>query len=266
VPWYESLPNLGRKEEGCLYRMLPKPFRQNELFYSQYDDVTVLEDHIVYKVFNNITNDDEWSVRKIFLNHREARGWYFLKFGRAWKTLVSQGRRHCFDRAQSSRYASMVLKSFQDALFTKMRNNFGVINLVHQQWFSNSVSMKSAGTLYIDEPRWMICEGMNDERSHRFVSESRFINEPFEPYIWTDLIYAFVHYAYDLSNGRSLIYNLDCDEHGSITNVQCFTKDDPPYHIRNDPGAAEKINSAFVNFTEQHRCNLICQHLGNISP
>ncbi|EGG03455.1 uncharacterized protein MELLADRAFT_65602 [Melampsora larici-populina 98AG31] len=267
VPYYERIEDLSRKEEGCLYRLKAKPLRETALFYDQYEDITVLEDRVGYRCFQKPTFDldsDHWTIRYIYLNHREVSGWYFLKYHVTWKDMDSQGRGHCFECAQSNRFAAMALRSFRHALYIKIRNAYGAINLVHQQWYSDSASLVSSGSEYHSEPRWMICEGINDGKSHRFVNETRFDNKPMEPYTWTDLIYAFVHYTYDLSDGRLLISNLDCDEHGRLTNIVCFDKNSAPHHSRDNAEVVDQIKDVFNHFEEQHRCNIVCQHLGNI--
>ncbi|KAH9817858.1 hypothetical protein DFH28DRAFT_1080968 [Melampsora americana] len=166
----------------------------------------------------------------------------------------------------------MALKSFKTALFMKIINADGVINMVHQQWYSHSKAMsiqvlyilQSAGTTYENKPCWMICEGINDVKSHCFVHHSKFNNDPREPHTWSNLIFAFVHYAYNLSEGTSLISNLDSDKHGCINHVICFGKDSPPYHSCNLEEVADVIATSFINFCDQHRGNIICEHLGNI--
>ncbi|EGG05438.1 uncharacterized protein MELLADRAFT_64179 [Melampsora larici-populina 98AG31] len=222
VPWYEKLEDLGRKEEGCLYRLRSKPLRPSAMFYDQNEDVSHLEDRVGFRCFQKVpfVVPLGWEVCYIHLTHREVSGWYLLKFDTAWKDMLSQGRGHCFVRAESNRFAVMAMGAFRRDLYNKIENAYGAINLVHQQWYSNAASMASSGSKYEDEPRWMICEGLTDEKSHRFVYENRFDNEPMVPYTWNDLIYAFVHFAYDISGGRTLISNLECDARGRITNIQ----------------------------------------------
>ncbi|KAH9825276.1 hypothetical protein DFH28DRAFT_878639, partial [Melampsora americana] len=74
------------------------------------------------------------------------------------------------------------------------------------------------------KPCWMVCKGVNDSKTHHLMYGFRFKNEPMEPHAWTNLINAFVHYTYTLSDHWSLISILDCDKHRQIPNVECFVK------------------------------------------
>ncbi|EGG07577.1 uncharacterized protein MELLADRAFT_71610 [Melampsora larici-populina 98AG31] len=165
----------------------------------------------------------------------------------------------------------MALKHFQHSLFIKGRNDTGPLQPVYQQWYTDSCSMviqpcyvlQSAGTPYEGEPRWMIFEAATDN-SHSFVTETNFNKPPKEHNAWTRLIHAFIHYTYDLSGDQTLISNLDCDDHGKISNVTCYVRNSPPYHSRNNAEMAGIVECAFKLFAEQHVCNDICELLGNV--
>ncbi|EGG00890.1 uncharacterized protein MELLADRAFT_111372 [Melampsora larici-populina 98AG31] len=174
VPYFELIEDLGRKEEGTLYRVLENLIDPNSLFtfYDQYEVVNYLEDQVTYSGYQLVPRyiGSEWIVRKIYVHHRESdvKGLRFLKFHSSWGELPSQGRPHCFDRAHSNR------------------------------------------------------------------------------------------------DSKTVISNLDCDEHGRLSNVVCFTKNSTPYHSRESSAMADIVNRAFVLFPEQHDCNELCEHLGNI--
>ncbi|EGG00802.1 uncharacterized protein MELLADRAFT_111515 [Melampsora larici-populina 98AG31] len=298
VPYYEDLENLGVKEEGRLYRVEEKTFQQDSPYYDEYEFVSLLKDSIYYKCFDKVTvnvrdNADMYHCR-IYLDHREAKGWYFLKYEDTWARLESQGRAQCFERALSSRDARMVLARFKDELFKRTRNERGKINPVHLLWHGLAEAMKvqpchvvqCAGSKYEDEPRWMVIEGVNEESTHRFIYEYGFNIQPMEPHNWTDLINAFVHFTYQLSGGKSLIAKLNGDARGQITNVVIYDKEyvfnfilqkgransdkynnafrRRPFHSQTSQEMMDKIKNVFeVHFPYEHKCNLICQHIGD---
>ncbi|KAH9808542.1 hypothetical protein DFH28DRAFT_908939, partial [Melampsora americana] len=271
VPYYEHISDLSNKTEGCLYRLLPRHSRDSEVWYNPYEDVPFLEDHVVYDTYQKVKvlprgDLSEWVVWRIYIHLREAPDWYFLKFHVSWEDMKSQGRAHCFERAQSNRYAAMMLKSFQHCLYIKRKNSKGQVDLQYRQWYTDSLSMVLTGPHHDDQPRWMICEGVADpSSSHRYIYEYNFNNKPIEPQAWTDHIHAFVHYIYDISAGMTLIANLECDDHGKITNIVCFDQQNPPYHSCNDSDMAGRIDRAFnLHFPCQHKCNKICEHIGNV--
>ncbi|EGG00089.1 uncharacterized protein MELLADRAFT_93880 [Melampsora larici-populina 98AG31] len=278
VPYFELIEDLGRKEEGTLYRVLKKLIDPNSLFtfYDQYEVVNYLEDQVTYSGYQLVPRyiGSEWIVRKIYVHHRESdvKGLRFLKFHSSWGELPSQGRPHCFDRAHSNRYAAMALKEFKQMFFIKRRDHSDRMNAIHQKWHHECLSLsiqpvhilQSTGSTYDDEPRWMLCEGITDQFSHRYVLKDNFNNLPMEYQPWTKIIQAFIHYVYDLSDSKTVISNLDCDEHGRLSNVVCFTKNSTPYHSRESSAMADIVNRAFVLFPEQHDCNELCEHLGNI--
>ncbi|EGG08073.1 uncharacterized protein MELLADRAFT_105349 [Melampsora larici-populina 98AG31] len=169
IPYYETIENLARKEEGTLYRLKARRVRPMDcvVSYDPYEDVEYYDDHIAYKGFQLIkseSNKEGWRVRRIYFDHHEIRGFlrghYFLKFHETWKDLPTQGRSHCFARAESHRHAAMTLKSFQFHLFNKRRDDSGKLIPDYQQWYSDSCSMviqpcyalQSAGSPYVGEP------------------------------------------------------------------------------------------------------------------
>ncbi|EGF98012.1 uncharacterized protein MELLADRAFT_118621 [Melampsora larici-populina 98AG31] len=276
VPYYEDLEDLGRKEEGTLYRLKPKGFRNTET-YDQKEDVIVLEDRVVFKCYHEVDDkmNDDWIVRRIYFSHKEIRGlirgFHFIKFHKSWVDLPSQGRPECFALAESNRHVAMALKSFKYMIFVKRKKGTGKVIPKYQKWYSYACAMavqtchvlQSAGSQYENDPRWMICESATD-KSHSFVYEDNFHNPPSEPNTWTKLINAFLHYTYNLSNNQTLISSLDCDEHGQISNLLCYVRNSPPYHGRDDPKLATLIDRQFKLFEEQHVCNKICEMLGNV--
>ncbi|KAH9810400.1 hypothetical protein DFH28DRAFT_902979 [Melampsora americana] len=278
VPYFEAIENLELKDEGCLYRLREKFISHSNPFhvYNQYEDVYFIEDRVAYSRYQRgpvVSRDaGEWIVLRIYIHHREAGGFYFLKYHKSWSDMVSQGRAHCFDRAHSNHYAAMALKEFKRMFFIKRRDEHGRMIGTYQRWHheANSLSiapvhpLQSTGALYEGEPRWKICEGVTDRFSHRYVYEYNFNNEPMEYQPWTKLIQTFIHFVYDLSDSKTLISNLDCDEHGVISNVLCFTKNSPPYHSRNSVDMQGVVERAFIHFPDHHDCNELCEHLGNI--
>ncbi|EGG09186.1 uncharacterized protein MELLADRAFT_104511 [Melampsora larici-populina 98AG31] len=286
VPYYKDIPDLGLREEGTLYRLSPKAFHPNHPHYNGHEVVPFLHERVGYKVGQH--NDDEhtalidgsgweWVSRKLYLHHREYHiaGIYHLKYQNRWADMNSQGRAHCFERAQSSRYVAMALEAFQKTLFRKGRSNVGSVNATHLQWYHIAKSLavqpsyvvQGSGCVNDEEPRWKICERATKGFDlHRFVWADNYQNEPNQKEAWpmTDLIFAFIHYTYELSGDRTLIANLVCDESGKLSNLTCYDRYKIPYHSRHSHDMEDAVHTAFTRFVNQHVCNEICEHLGSV--
>ncbi|EGG04667.1 uncharacterized protein MELLADRAFT_88687 [Melampsora larici-populina 98AG31] len=283
VPYYETIEDLGRKKNGMLYRLSPKCFRDQQPHYNPLEVVPYLDDRVGYSEGQQVqvaNHSLDWVVRKAYLHHRDYQiaGSYHIKYNLTWANLLSQGRSHCFERAQNSRYVAMALESFQKDLFRKRRENGnGNINPLHLQWAIVASSMsvqplhilQSSATATTDnEPLWKIFKGATTARFHRFIHVNAFHNEPSmepEAWPWTSLIYAFLHYTYELSGDRTLIANLDCDEHGNLSNIVCYDKETVPYHSRQSVEMAKAVDLAFSKFVDQHECNEVCEHVGSVN-
>ncbi|KAH9816391.1 hypothetical protein DFH28DRAFT_865987, partial [Melampsora americana] len=78
-----------------------------------------------------------------------------------------------------------------------------------------------------DKSQWLIAERATVSCNHRYVYEFMFNNKSYKMNTNTqldDMIFSFLHYTYKMSGGLSLIVQLDCDVHGRLSNLLCFTK------------------------------------------
>ncbi|KAH9815426.1 hypothetical protein DFH28DRAFT_1082273 [Melampsora americana] len=215
LPYYGSLPDLGVRDAGTLYRLQPKRTGQDHTSYDQEEDVYVFEDRVLYNKYGQV----------------QAR---------------------CFAHMESNRHAAMALKCFQRLLFLKIRDVKGRLIPKYQQWYLHACAM-------VIQP----CYGATDI-SHSFVHKDNFNNPPGAPHTWTHLIHAFIHYTYNLSADKTLISNLDCDDHGKISNLIRYVRDQPPYHSRDNANMACVVDRQFNRCDNQHVCNKICELLGNV--
>ncbi|EGG06803.1 uncharacterized protein MELLADRAFT_106305 [Melampsora larici-populina 98AG31] len=70
------IENLGRKEEGCVYRLKAGRVRKlyYKVYYDQDEDVEYYDDHITYKTFELVKTQakkDGWTVRRIYVGYQE---------------------------------------------------------------------------------------------------------------------------------------------------------------------------------------------------
>ncbi|EGG11620.1 uncharacterized protein MELLADRAFT_59669 [Melampsora larici-populina 98AG31] len=267
VLYYYTIEDISDRLQGCVYCLFPKVFDQRYPPYNPYEWVNFLKDTVLFQVKHNFQlparDTAFWAARSICIDeHEELHGKYIIKHSLLWDDRDS--RAHCFERAQSNRFALMMLGAFQQSILIHKRRkerNQGCANDMHRQMYSESLSLKTARSLF-DQARWFICEGKTDPKStHRYIWEYDFHALPTEKQTWTDHLYAWFHYTYEVTGGQTLFAGLDCDEHGQLSNLVLFTKGKPP-HYDESAGMKARIDRAFLHFREQHVCNKICEHLG----
>ncbi|EGG10605.1 uncharacterized protein MELLADRAFT_103288 [Melampsora larici-populina 98AG31] len=282
VLYYEVIPDLRDRGKGCIYRLFTQVFDVCRPPYNPYEWLEFQNDFVDFHIKSQVQlgprDSGFWVGKRIYIDHPKLVGYYTLKHNLLWEDEDS--RAHCFERAQSHRFGEMMLSAFRKSILIHQRRKErkrGKENDMHRQLYSDSLSMKipslyvmqTACRLFDQDPQWILCEGQTApeitrteaQTTHRYIWEYDFHSLPSVKQTWTEHIFAWVHYTYEVTGQQSLITSLECDVHGQITNLVVYTKGKPPRYDESAEMVA-RIDRSFIHFREQHACNMICKHLG----
>ncbi|KAH9824733.1 hypothetical protein DFH28DRAFT_878521 [Melampsora americana] len=266
----------ARNHAGSIYQLYTPAFRPANAVYRICNAVKTTERVVKYNYqpytgFCQTRDCEDWVVKYIDLTSHGL-GMVETKCHRKWPDNEKEARLHAFERLQANVYTAMMLKNFQDTLFCKWTTEHNkrkrdVTRAFH--FASGNLKVVPAfvmnpflGDKGAEESHWLICEAKSDAYRHRYMYEYVFNNYTHSMDPAQDLVYAFAHHVYITSDRQTLIAQLDCDSHGNISGLICFTKDQEESHNINGNDMLHTIERAFIHFEDQHDCNPVCRALG----
>ncbi|KAH9808176.1 hypothetical protein DFH28DRAFT_910592 [Melampsora americana] len=227
--FYASLPDLFHKKSISVYHLPPKKFSSNKPAYNPNETVPIFVKALYYQHGPPITlygtrDQDDWTPTAVVVDFETGPTQLLALEHRRWYESAARARAEAFGRAQSNRYVAMLLELFQEDLFqqwsTKESENI-------RRMYKHASFLQAISDQDKDKSQWLIAERATDSRNHRYVYEFMFNNKNYKMKADTqldDVIFSFLHYTYKMSGGLSLIAQLDCDAHGRLSNLLCFTK------------------------------------------
>lgn len=180
--------------------------------------------------------------------------------------------RNFVEITQAHRYVGMMLTRFQDDLKTcwlSLRKNKASNAKRLGEFHAMSRGLKVVpvfalqviGRIADDMPAWWIVESNEDVNSKQcYVKENNFNVTQSESEPWTELIDALIHKTYHLSQGKTLIVQMHCNDLGQLSNILCVTKQAEKY-IGASAIGHEAMKMAFSRFQTEHKCNDLCDEL-----
>ncbi|KAH9813008.1 hypothetical protein DFH28DRAFT_897463 [Melampsora americana] len=267
---------MSSKHAGSIYQLNTPAFRASKAVYHIVNTVKTTESVVKYnylpaKDFYQSRDCEDWIASDIDLSS-QGFGMVEAKYHQKWPDNEKAARKHAFERLQANVYTAMMLKHFQDTLFRKWTTehnqkkrdvargfHFASGNLKVVPAFVMNPILGDKGS---EDSHWLICESKSDSYRHRYMYEYVFNNYSHQMDPAQDLVYAFAHHVYSVSDCQTLIAQMDCDAHGKISGVICFTKDQDESHNINGNDMLHTMERAFIHFEDQHDCNPVCRALG----
>ncbi|KAH9807026.1 hypothetical protein DFH28DRAFT_939766 [Melampsora americana] len=270
-----SLPDLSPKQYIGVYHLPPKTFVPWKAMYNSTEPVHIISEMHFFRKGGAVSLHDsrdqyDWTSKELVLELLDGPTKVVAKEHRRWSDYSqAKARGHAFERAHSNRYVAMMLNIFREELFNiwAKKESSAVRQMYKDACFIQVqllYVLQTVGNKDKGASQWLIAESGTDTRNHRYIYEYEFVNKNYKMKVdqsLEDVIYAFAHYTFKKSGGLSLIAQLDCDAHGKLSNLVCFTKVNPP-DVLCFQGMFNIIEMAFVHFERHHKCNNVCHTLG----
>lgn len=290
--------DLESKSVGLLYKFKPLPLEFGSLTFDVTSDLASSNQLVLYDPdASNKEFQDDWSEHdpqvehedgsgSLLANYDDVAGPLRLRSHRSWlkSSLSSDPKPHemielnntalrdVIEIIQAHRYVGMMLSRFQDDLeacfLSLLKHNASHAQRLGQFHMRSRAfkvipifALQTVGTLSDEIPAWWILEQNIDVHSREAcVCKNNFDVKPPGWNPWKELVDAFIHNTYHLSQASTLIIQMYIDHRAKLSNIVCVRKQSPQYKGASMMGD-EAMKMAFWHFQSQHKCNFLCQNL-----